>query len=70
VRVSQSLRRLLPSARPPGTVSRNPTCGFVSLRISVAREWIFESARRPELLQALGEETQGLLSLTRPRRSA
>ena len=38
---------------------------LVSLRISVAREWIFESARRPELLQALGEETQGLLSLTR-----
>ena len=38
---------------------------LVSLRISVAREWIFESARRPDLLQALSEETQGLLSLTR-----
>ena len=38
---------------------------LVSLRILVAREWIVESARRPDLLQALSEETQGLLSPSR-----
>ena len=38
---------------------------LVSLRILVAREWIVESAHSPDLLQALSEETQGLLSPTR-----
>lgn len=38
---------------------------LVSLRIAVAREWIFESARRPEELHALSEETVGLVSLAR-----
>lgn len=38
---------------------------LLSLRISVAREWIVESANRPELLEALSEETLGLLSPAR-----
>jgi hypothetical protein len=38
---------------------------FVSLRTEAAREWIFESARRPEEFRALSEETMGLLSLAR-----
>jgi len=38
---------------------------LVSLRTMVAREWIAESARRPEEFAALSEETMGLLSLTR-----
>lgn len=38
---------------------------LVSLRILAAREWVFESARRPDLLEALSEETTGLLSLNR-----
>jgi predicted Zn-dependent protease len=38
---------------------------LVSLRISVAREWIFESARRPAVFQALSEDSMGLLSLSR-----
>jgi len=38
---------------------------LVRLRILAAREWVFESARRPDLLQALSEETTGLLSLNR-----
>jgi tetratricopeptide (TPR) repeat protein len=35
---------------------------LLSLRISVAREWIVESASHPELLEALSDETLGLLS--------
>ncbi len=38
---------------------------LVALRIIVAREWIYESARNPEVLRALREETVGLLSLSR-----
>jgi hypothetical protein len=38
---------------------------LLSLRIAVGREWILESARRPEAFQALTEETAGLLSLSR-----
>lgn len=38
---------------------------LVSLRISVAREWIFQAARQPEEFQTLSEETTGLLSLSR-----
>jgi tetratricopeptide (TPR) repeat protein len=38
---------------------------LVSLRISVAREWIFQAARHPDEFQALSEETMGLLSLSR-----
>lgn len=38
---------------------------LVSLRIAVAREWIFESARQPDAFRSLGEETMGLLSLSR-----
>ncbi len=38
---------------------------FASLRIECAREWIFESARRPAEFQALSEDSVGLLSLTR-----
>jgi tetratricopeptide (TPR) repeat protein len=38
---------------------------LVSLRITVAREWIFESTRRPDEFRTLGEETMGLLSLSR-----
>ena len=35
------------------------------LRIEAAREWIVESGRRPTEFRALGEETMGLLSLSR-----
>lgn len=38
---------------------------LVGLRCTLAREWIEESASRPEAFQALSEETMGLLSLTR-----
>lgn len=38
---------------------------LVSLRISIAREWIFESALLPEVFRALGQESMGLLSLSR-----
>lgn len=38
---------------------------LVGLRTIVAREWVMESARRPEEFAALSEETMGLLSLTR-----
>lgn len=38
---------------------------LAALRIIVAREWIYESARQPELLRALSEQTVGLLSLSR-----
>lgn len=38
---------------------------LTALRIVVAREWIYEAARKPEILRALGEETVGLLSLSR-----
>lgn len=38
---------------------------LASLCIIVAREWIYESARNPDLFRALGEETLGLLSLSR-----
>jgi tetratricopeptide (TPR) repeat protein len=38
---------------------------LLSLRVSVAREWIVKSADRPDLLDALSEETLGLLSPTR-----
>ena len=38
---------------------------LAALRVIVAREWIYESARKPELLRALSEETMGLLSLSR-----
>jgi hypothetical protein len=38
---------------------------LLSLRTEAAREWIFESARRPEEFRALSEETMGLLSLAR-----
>ena len=38
---------------------------LLSLRILVAREWIVESASRPDLLEALSEETLGLLSPSR-----
>ena len=38
---------------------------LVSLRIAIAREWIVESIRRPEVFQSLSEETMGLLSLSR-----
>ncbi|HEV2731499.1 MAG TPA: hypothetical protein VGV15_15820, partial [Terriglobales bacterium] len=38
---------------------------LIALRIVVAREWVYESARKPELLRALNEETMGLLSLSR-----
>jgi len=66
--LSQLLRRLLPSAAAPWNRLEESDLRLVSLRISVAREWIFESARRPELLQALGEETQGLPVPHSPRR--
>lgn len=36
-----------------------------SLRIAVAREWIFEAARHADVFQALGEESMGLISLSR-----
>jgi tetratricopeptide (TPR) repeat protein len=38
---------------------------LVSLRITVAREWIFQSARDSRAFQDLSEETMGLLSLSR-----
>ena len=38
---------------------------LVGLRTMVAREWIAESAGRPEEFAALSEETMGLLSLSR-----
>jgi hypothetical protein len=38
---------------------------LTALRIIVAREWVYESARQPELLRALSEQTVGLLSLSR-----
>lgn len=38
---------------------------LVGLRIECAREWIFESARRPAEFHMLSETTMGLLSLTR-----
>jgi len=33
---------------------------LTALRIIVAREWIYESVRKPDLLRALSEETMGL----------
>jgi hypothetical protein len=38
---------------------------LVSLRITVAREWIYMSAAQPEVFRALSEETMGVLSLSR-----
>jgi predicted Zn-dependent protease len=38
---------------------------LLGLRVEVAREWVFESARFPEALRGLSEETMGLLSPTR-----
>lgn len=38
---------------------------LAALRIIVAREWIYESARKPEVFRALSESTMGLLSLSR-----
>lgn len=38
---------------------------LAALRIIVAREWMYESARSPELFRALGDQTMGLLSLSR-----
>ncbi len=38
---------------------------LIGLRILVAREWIVQSARNPDVLLALREETVGLLSLAR-----
>jgi tetratricopeptide (TPR) repeat protein len=38
---------------------------LVSLRCTLAREWIEESASHPEAFEALSEETMGLLSLSR-----
>jgi tetratricopeptide (TPR) repeat protein len=38
---------------------------LVGLRTTVAREWIAESARRPDAFASLSEETMGLLSLSR-----
>lgn len=38
---------------------------LLGLRVTAAREWIFESARRPDAFRALAEETTGLLSLSR-----
>jgi hypothetical protein len=38
---------------------------LLSLRVTVAREWIVQSAQRPDLLAALNEETTGRLSLSR-----
>jgi len=38
---------------------------LASLRITVAREWIYMSASQPEAFRALGEDTMGVLSLSR-----
>ena len=38
---------------------------LIALRILVAREWVVQSARNPDVLLALREETVGLLSLSR-----
>jgi len=38
---------------------------LASLRITVAREWIYKSATQEEALRALSEDTMGLLSLSR-----
>jgi tetratricopeptide (TPR) repeat protein len=38
---------------------------LLCLRIAIAREWIFESARVPDAFRALSDETIGLLSLSR-----
>jgi hypothetical protein len=38
---------------------------LVGLRVAVAREWIMESTVRPDVFQALAEETMGQLSLSR-----
>ena len=38
---------------------------LAALRIIVAREWIYESALNPELFHSLGDQTVGLLSLSR-----
>ena len=38
---------------------------LLGLRVEVAREWVFESARLPEALRGLSEDTMGLLSPTR-----
>jgi len=55
---------LTPSARPPSGLEESDL-RLVSLRISVAREWILRIGAPPGAASALGEETQGLLSLTR-----
>ena len=38
---------------------------LAALRVIVAREWIYESSRKPEAFRALSDETMGLLSLSR-----
>jgi hypothetical protein len=38
---------------------------LTALRIVVAREWVYQSARKPEILRALSEETVGSLALSR-----
>ncbi|HLZ41007.1 MAG TPA: hypothetical protein VKQ11_08600 [Candidatus Sulfotelmatobacter sp.] len=38
---------------------------LAALRIIVAREWIYESARKPDVFRTLSEATMGLLSLSR-----
>jgi tetratricopeptide (TPR) repeat protein len=38
---------------------------LAALRVIVAREWIYESARQPDVYRALSESTMGLLSLSR-----
>src|SRR5215469_13870077 len=39
---------------------------LAALRIIVAREWIYESARKPDLLRALSEETHGAFVIVPP----
>src|SRR6266853_4222607 len=48
-----------------GTALKSLTKRLVGLRTTVAREWITESARRPDEFKVLSEETMGLLSLAR-----
>ncbi|HET9307113.1 MAG TPA: hypothetical protein VFO46_13900 [Candidatus Sulfotelmatobacter sp.] len=38
---------------------------LAALRIIVAREWLYQSARQPDVFRALGDSTLGLLSLSR-----
>lgn len=63
---SESLAAQLATIRSTDWDRIDESCQrLAALRVIVAREWVYESARKPEVLRALGDETMGLLSLSR-----